>query len=225
MRGMLNAMRQQAQAALGDVALPSTGIVRSYDPAKYAVRLELQPQGNMTGWIPLLTPWVGNGWGMFCPPTIGDLLEVTFLNGDINSGVAGLRAFNDQDLPLSVASGEFWLMHHSGAFFKLTNSGSATFSDGHGATVTLNGDGTISSAATQWNHTGPQHITGNVTITGTQQVSGQITGQGGMAISGGSGASVAGNMAITGGNVTADGIGLKTHTHADPQGGTVGGPQ
>ncbi|MFD2271846.1 hypothetical protein ACFS07_13440 [Undibacterium arcticum] len=62
-------------------------------------------------------------------------------------------------------------------------------------------------------------------ITGTQQVTGQITGQGGMAISGGSGATVAGNMAITGGNVTADGIGLKTHTHTDPQGGTVGAPQ
>jgi hypothetical protein len=123
MRGMLNAMRQQAHAALGDVALPSTGIVRSYDPTKYAVRLELQPQGNMTGWIPLLTPWVGNGWGMFCPPTIGDLLEVTFLNGDINSGVAGLRAFNDQDLPLPVPSGEFWLVHAAGAFLKVSNDG------------------------------------------------------------------------------------------------------
>ncbi|UQV43454.1 hypothetical protein KIV45_15920 [Janthinobacterium lividum] len=120
---MLNAMRQQAQAALGDVALPSTGIVRSYDPVKYAVRLELQPQGNMTGWIPLLTPWVGNGWGMFCPPTIGDLVEVTFLNGDINSGVAGLRAFNDQDLPLPVPSGEFWLVHAAGALLKLNNDG------------------------------------------------------------------------------------------------------
>lgn len=36
--------------------------------------------------------------------------------------------------------------------------------------------------------------------------------------------SVTGNLNITSGNVTADGIGLKTHVHSDPQGGTTGGP-
>ena len=74
-------------------------------------------------------------------------------------------------------------------------------------------------------------INGNVTLTGNQQTigtqttQGKITGQGGLAVSGGSGASVTGNMTITSGNVTADGIGLKTHTHTDPQGGTVGSPK
>ncbi|MFC3111407.1 phage baseplate assembly protein V [Undibacterium arcticum] len=225
MREMLNAMRMQAVQAMGERASTRLGTVQSYDPGNYAVRVALQPEGNLTGWIPLLSPWVGNGWGMFCPPTIGDLVEVQFQEADHDAPMSCMRFYNDKNRPLSVPSGEFWLVHKSGAFFKLLNNGSGTFSDGHGATVTLNGDGTISSAATQWNHTGPQHITGNVVITGTQQVTGQITGQGGMAISGGSGATVAGNMAITGGNVTADGIGLKTHTHTDPQGGTVGAPQ
>lgn len=159
MRGMLNAMRQQAQAALGDVALPSTGIVRSYDPTKYAVRLELQPQGNMTGWIPLLTPWVGNGWGMFCPPTIGDLVEVTFLNGDINSGVAGLRAFNDQDLPLPVVSGEFWLVHKAGQVMKFHNNG----------TVEISAPGRISYTAAGHDFHGP------VTMDDTLDVQDTIT--------------------------------------------------
>jgi len=157
MRHLLNAMRREASNVLGDVALPSTGIVRSYDPNKYAVRLELQPQGNLTGWIPLQTPWVGDGWGMFCPPTIGDLLEVAFLNGDIDSGVAGLRFYNDQDRPLSVPSGEFWLVHKSGSFLKFHNDGS----------IDIHAAGNINSSAAAWNHTGPMNVTGAITGTST----------------------------------------------------------
>lgn len=58
--------------------------------------------------------------------------------------------------------------------------------------------------------------------TGALNVDGKITGAGGLAISGGSGATVAGSMAITGGEVTADGIALKGHHHSDPQGGSTG---
>lgn len=69
-------------------------------------------------------------------------------------------------------------------------------------------------------------ISQNVTIGGTLAVAGQITGQGGMAISGGSGAQVTGNISVTGGNVTADGVGLKTHHHTGVQtgSGNTGGP-
>jgi len=157
MRHLLNAMRREASNVLGDVALPSTGIVRNYDPNKYAVRLELQPHGNLTGWIPLQTAWVGNGWGMFCPPTIGDMVEVTFLNGDIDSGVAGLRFFNDQDVPLSVPSGEFWLVHKSGSKLKFHNDGSIEVSAAAGISYTATGhafhgpvtmDSTLNAAST-----------------------------------------------------------------------------
>ena len=225
MQGMLNAMRQQAAQVAGERASTRLGNISSYDPANHAVRVQLQPEGNVTGWIPLLTPWSGNGWGMFCAPTVGDMVEVQFQEADHDAAMCCLRLYNDQNRPLTVPSGEFWVVHKSGAFFKLLTSGAATFSDAHGATVTLNGDGSITSAATTWNHTGPVNITGNVAITGTETVTGKITGQGGMALSGGTGATVTGNMAITGGNVTADSISLKTHTHTDPQGGTVGPPQ
>ena len=36
-----------------------------------------------------------------------------------------------------------------------------------------------------------------------------------MTISGGSGASVQGNVSVTGGDVSADGISLKSHTHTE----------
>ena len=60
-------------------------------------------------------------------------------------------------------------------------------------------------------------VTGNVQINGNLNVSGPITGSGGLAVSGGSGAVVTGD-------VVADGISLKSHTHGCPQGGNTTPP-
>lgn len=121
MRGLLNTMKLQAQQAAP--ALMRVGTVTSYDAANYAVKVALQPEGAITGWLPILTAWSGNGWGLFAPPTPGDLIEVQFHDGDFNAGVACLRFFNDGQRPLAVPSGEFWLVHASGAYVKLTNDG------------------------------------------------------------------------------------------------------
>lgn len=60
----------------------------------------------------------------------------------------------------------------------------------------------------------------NTEMKGTLEVKGLISGKGGLEVSGGSGASVSGNININGGNITADGISLKTHKHG---GVTAGG--
>lgn len=57
-------------------------------------------------------------------------------------------------------------------------------------------------------------------FTGDVTIQKSLTVTGGAAISGGSGASVEGNMAITNGDVTADAISLKQHTHTCPDGKT-----
>ena len=91
----------------------------------------------------------------------------------------------------------------------------------HGSTkVTLKSDKVIIDADVEIN--GDIKLNGSQHTTGTTLVESQITGQGGMAISGGSGASVTGSINVTSGDVKADGVGLKSHTHSDPQGGTVG---
>ena len=176
MRHLLNEMRRQAQNVMGDVAMSTSGTVSNYDPVKYAVRVQLLSSDNMTGWIPLQSAWIGNGWGLTCPPSIGDLVEVTFLGGDIDSGVANLRFFTDIEVPLNTPSGEFWLVHKSGAFFKLLNSGAATVTDGKGATMTLNGDGTITSTATMWTHTGNVMVAGNLVTVGSLTNNGKNVG-------------------------------------------------
>lgn len=72
---------------------------------------------------------------------------------------------------------------------------------------------------------GDMEINGNVKLNGSQQTTGtsltegQIIGQEGLSVSGGSGVQCSGNMTVTGGNVVADGIGLKTHRHNET--GTV----
>jgi uncharacterized protein involved in type VI secretion and phage assembly len=126
MNHLLNQMRLQAELTQGSVAQTRTGLVDSYDPGSYSCKVNLQPDNTLTGWLPILSPWVGNGWGMFAPPTIGDLVEVPFLEGDINAGVIALRFFNDADRPLPCPAGEFWLQHKSGAYLKFTNDGKFT---------------------------------------------------------------------------------------------------
>lgn len=197
MKQILNAVRLQVQRALASVISSRVGSVVNFDPNTFTARVMLQPDSVMTGWLQVGSPWIGNGWGMFAPPNIGDLVDVLYTNGDIQSGVISLRCFNQVNLPLPAPSGEFWLMHKSGAFFKLTNDGKLTVSDGQGATVTLNGDGTITSAANSWTHTGDVTVTGNVTVSKTLTATTDVVG---------------------------GGKSLKTHVHTDPQGGNTGPP-
>lgn len=65
------------------------------------------------------------------------------------------------------------------------------------------------------------------TVTGKMNVQGLFTYEAGMVGSGGSGAtaSINGSINVTGGDVTADGISLKQHTHPGDSGGTTGQPQ
>lgn len=181
MRGNLllqNAIRTQAIAAANLRTFPRLGTISGYDPSRPAVKVMLQPEQNETGWIPLGSIWAGNGWGMFAAPPLGIQVEVTYIDGNIDAGVVGLRYFSDVDQAIAVQSGEFWLVHARGQFVKLTNDGKLTVSDGKGATVALNGDGTITSAATTWNHTGTLNVTGDVNVSDTLTATTDVVGGG-----------------------------------------------
>lgn len=152
------------------------GTISGYDPSKQAVKVLLQPEAVETGWIPLGSVWVGNGWGAVFAPVMGSQVEVTFLDGHPESGSANLRFFSNLEAGPAAPAGELWLVHKKGQSFKLTNDGKLTISDGQGATLTLDGSGNIVSQATQWTHTGPVRFTDNVqvdkTLTATTDVMG-----------------------------------------------------
>lgn len=202
MREILNAMRLQSEQAANVRASARLGTVSSYDPDNYAAKVMIQPEGVETGWLPVASDWVGNGWGLYMPPSIGDVVEVEFQEADINAGIICRRIFTNAARPLAVPSGEFWLVHQAGSSLKFHNDGS----------VELIAAGTLTSSAPQWNHSG------NVHITGTLDTSGNITG--------GANITAQANIADQGGTKTMAGMRstFNGHTHSDPQGGSVGTP-
>lgn len=166
---MHNVMRAQAVMAAQQRQSTRLGTVSAYDPSTYSVKVQFPPDTSETGWIPMLAIGTGNHWGMCIGPAIGDQVAVTFQEGSGDAGVVLGRVFDVQSMPPNVPSGEIWMVHASGAFFKLTNDGKASFNDSKGGSVTLNGDGTVTSTGT-WTHQGALTVQQNLTVQGSTAV-------------------------------------------------------
>lgn len=118
-----NLMRLQAVLAGSSLSTTRLAIVSSYDPKTYSAKVKIQPSDQETGWLPILAAWAGNGWGLFAPPPVGAQVEVLFQEGSIDVGIIQGVLYSEEDVPLSVEAGEYWLVHESGSYFKLTNDG------------------------------------------------------------------------------------------------------
>jgi phage baseplate assembly protein gpV len=104
--------------------------VTSVSSQHATARVLIQPDGVLSGWLPVLSQWVGSGWGMVCPPNPGDQVLLVPQEGDVEQGIIIGRSFSKNQMPPAAPGGEFWLMHQSGSFLKLCNDG----------TVRINGD-------------------------------------------------------------------------------------
>ena len=124
MERFLNALKGHAAALDRAAGQARFGIVTSVDPARSAARVALQPEGVVTGWLPVLSAWVGAGWGMACPPSPGDQVLVLAQEGESDHGVIVGRAWSDAARAVGAPVGELWLVHASGSFVKLCNDGS-----------------------------------------------------------------------------------------------------
>lgn len=165
MNQLMNTMRAQAALASSGRASVRLGIVSSYDHANYCAKVRVQPEDTETGWLPVTSPWIGNGWGMFAPPTPGDLVEVQFQEDSFEAGFVVGRFYNDSDRPLDVPSGEFWLVHQSGSFIKLMNDGK----------LLVNGHAEIDATAPTINITATGNITAQAGGNATVQAAGTAT--------------------------------------------------
>lgn len=128
MRALLNAMAATSRQANAGESGTRQGVITAYDPVSYAVKVQLQPTGEETGWIPLSTPWAGNGWGMAAGPMVGAVAEVEFDSGLMGAGMAAGQFYNDEDRCPGPPSGEFWLVHKSGSLLKFLNNGEVLLS-------------------------------------------------------------------------------------------------
>ena len=137
----LNALKAQSAAQDSGLGQPRFATVTSVDPSRPAVRVTIQPEGILSGWLPVLSPWVGAGWGLSCPPSPGDQVVILAQEGHAEHGIVISRALSDKAQTPQAPSGELWLVHQSGAFLKLTADGA----------IHANGD---------------FHLTGNIFATG-----------------------------------------------------------
>ena len=103
------------------------GIVTSYDPKKYLAKVTFQPEGQESGWLPIETGHIGEGYGIVIglqpgqggvnaqgqggqagsqQNNQGDQVVVRYQEGDFESGKIVQRVHSDQDTPPQAQSGE-----------------------------------------------------------------------------------------------------------------------
>ncbi len=120
---LLNTLKGFSGTQDAAVGQPRFGMVTSVDTVAGTVRVQLQPEGVLTGWLPLLSPWVGAGWGLSCPPSAGDQVLVLPQEGDAENGVVVGRAWSQAATAPATPVGELWLTHKSGSYVRLLNDG------------------------------------------------------------------------------------------------------
>lgn len=133
---MIERIKQEISKFLTNLIMPKYGIVQSYNPGAYTVKVLLQPQQILTGDIPLASQWVGNGFGFVCGPNIGDAATLNFIDGSLQASIVVGRTFNDSARPPVVQSGQMAMVDSKGSFAKLNNDGTITFGAPTGITTT-----------------------------------------------------------------------------------------
>lgn len=174
MNQLNNLIAMRAQQAFAGFSGTRQGVITAYDPKEYAIKASLQPTGEETGWIPLGTPWAGNGWGFAAGPMIGAEVQIDFDSGTIGVGMAGGQFYNNEDRSPGPPSGELWIVHQSGSMLKFLNSGAVVIQDKSGTVFSLNGNGTSTHTASNG-----MTINANMQNNGNFQSSGSVTDQNG----------------------------------------------
>ena len=123
MEAFFNAIKAQSGALDQTMGQARFGVVSSVDPRNATARVTLQPEGVLSGWLPVLSHFVGANWGLVCPPAPGDQVLVIAQEGDAEHGIIIGRAYSEKMRAPEAAVGEFWLVHKSGSFLKLLNDG------------------------------------------------------------------------------------------------------
>ena len=130
-----NAGKARAGAQVAALGQPRWGIVDGINPAGSEAKVMLQPEGVLSGWLPIVSPWVGPGWGLHCPLSEGDMVVVIADGGQAEHGMILGAAWNLEDLPpqapsaiggeaTSATAGELLAVSKAGAVFRMPTDGS-----------------------------------------------------------------------------------------------------
>jgi phage baseplate assembly protein gpV len=134
--------KREVIALIAQFGASRRGVVTSYQPQPPMAKVQLMPAPETgdpieTGWIPVLSQWVGNGWGMVAPLSGGEQVYLGCEENDGGSYVVLGRYYSDEDqAPTSVAVGEIILQHQNGTTVHLGNTGTAMISAPVGVSLT-----------------------------------------------------------------------------------------
>ena len=105
-------------------ATAHSGIITSIDPKNYKVKVLLSILQIETDWIRVISPYVGQGWGIVALPHVGNEALVIFLNGELNDGVViGCLYSENVDHPPESAQHPA-IVHETGSRIVLNHDGS-----------------------------------------------------------------------------------------------------
>lgn len=109
-----NVVRREAERVMGTRATTRLATITSYDPSTYSCKVALQPEGAETGWCPIASIQVGNGYGIYTPPRPGDQAVVVFQEDNVETPVVVGFLYNDVDRAATVPAGEVHIVHEAG---------------------------------------------------------------------------------------------------------------
>lgn len=201
-------------------------------------RARVQSGDNLTDWLPWLSLRAGStrDWD---PPSTGEQVLLLSPAGDLAQAIV-LAGIYSAANPAPASSGSLWRrtfpdgtqLEYDHAAHKLTAAvkGSAELTTdtaltamvGTDATVTAGGSVSVTAAAAAIVEAPTITLNGPTTVNGPLTIAGPISAVPGAG--GASGATFQGSIEVTGGDVTADGISLKGHTHP-VSGSSTGAPR
>lgn len=155
--------------------------------------------------------------------------EDAFFVPGVRSKPGAISAFKNDGVGLSNDSGSHYVHVRADGVTEVNAPGNVEVVSGGDVTVTATGNADVAAAAatvvaaTNVDVEAPTiNLTGVVNITGALNLTGPLAAVAGGA---GGGGTLEGTFEVTGGDVIADGISLKGHTHPGGSGGTTGAPQ
>jgi phage baseplate assembly protein gpV len=119
-------------------------------------KVSIQPEGVLTGWLPILSQSAGPGWGLICPPTVGQQVLVLPDLGDEEHGVILGGTWSTVDRPpqpatspggeaAAVQPGDAALVHSTGSFLRFSSDGTAFLNVAGAVNVAAAGNATVAS--------------------------------------------------------------------------------
>ena len=198
------------------------GVITGVDVAN--ARVTCSVAGLDTDWLPWCVGRAGST-RKWSAPTVGEQVIVFAPGGDTSLGFVLPGFYQDNHpAPASAANKETTVYPDGSAVEYDSSSNTLTVSvSGNGNVIVNCKQATVNASTSVTLNTPNTHATGNVQIDGNLGVTGAMAVQGQGAT--GAVSTFAGTIQVTNGDVKADSVGLKSHTHSDPQGGTVGPSQ